>query len=118
MRGGRVAIIVDPEVTHEFVLPEDENSDKAAQTVFTLKPMTGREFARMASNLTGAQDDPERIYDLLRVTVRGWKNLQLTSGKKLKFSETNIDHLPITIASTLAEASLNLAGITPEEAGN
>jgi|LWDU01.1.fsa_nt_gi hypothetical protein len=112
-----MAIIVDPDIPKDFVLPSDEKKPKKDQTVFQLKPMTGREFAKIAGVLAMAQEEPEKIYDLLKISVVGWERLRSSSGGDVPFSIDSIDLLPIDIASTLAEASLQLSGLTPEDAG-
>lgn len=112
-----MAIIVDPDIPMDFVLPSDAKKPKKDQTIFQLKPMTGREFAKIAGAIAAAQEDPEKIYDLLKVSVVGWERLRSSSGGDVPFSIDSIDLLPIDIASTLAEASLKLSGLNPEEAG-
>ena len=112
-----MAIIVDPDVPKEFVLPADGKKPKKDQTVFLLKPMSGREFAKIAGAMASAQEEPEKIYDLLKVSVVGWEGLKNSSGAEVPFSIDSIDLLPVDMASALAEASISLSGLTPEEAG-
>ena len=113
-----MAVIVDPDIPLEFVLPEDRKKPKKDQTVFRLKPLTGREFAKLAGSLALAQENPEKIYDLLRVTLIGWDRLKNSSGSEVEYTSDAVDLLPIDIASVLADAAIKLAGLTPEEAGN
>ena len=112
-----MAVIVDPDVPREFILPADGKKPKKDQTVFQLKPMTGREFAKIAGAMAAAQEEPEKIYDLLKVSIVGWSGLKNSSGAEVPFSVDSIDLLPVDMASTLAEASLSLSGLTPAEAG-
>lgn len=113
-----MAVLIDPNENHEYVLNDDKKKEKKLQTVFFLKPMTGREFAQVATKIQKATEEPEVIYDVLKIVVTNWENLRLSNGEKLNFKSSNIDLLPIDVAGELMSECLKMAGLDGDDAKN
>jgi len=113
-----MAVLIDPEESIEYILETDRKKEKKAQTVFFIKPMTGREFAKVATKIQKANDEPEVVYDVLKVAIKDWSNLKLSTGESLGFKTKNIDLLPMEIAGELLTQCLKMAGLDTEDAKN
>lgn len=113
-----MAVLIDPDESVEYILESDKENEKKSQTVFFIKPMTGREFAKVATKIQKANDEPEVVYDVLKIALTNWDNLKLSNGKTLEFKPKNIDLLPMEIAGELLTECLKMAGLDADDAKN
>lgn len=81
-----MAVAVDPNRTFDYVLKEDRELPAEQQTVFKLKVLSARELAGLEDSVSVMDKDGNwqvkvgtKVLEILRLGLKGWKNLWRTS---------------------------------------
>lgn len=128
-----IALTIDP---REYVLLSERELPADRQTVFLIRPLTSREYARIDDKLRFSKDEivinekPVRVLENLNDTVIekllcglvGWKNFKYATGAECPFNDTerehNLDHLSPIHRMELASAIDDLSKLSEGDVKN
>ena len=109
----------------EYILECDKKLKPEEQTIFTLKPLSAKEYAEAQDNIIV---DKSRIknfssysLEVLRLGLKGWKNFRDQAGVEIPFSEDideNINWLDISYRYELSTRITELSSLPESKKKN
>lgn len=136
-----MAVAISLEI-QDYVLLSERKLDVSKQTVFQIRPLGGRERAKIqdktrfsessrvfevkgkdgeARKITLPDNSSELAYETVLAGLAGWKNFKYASGAECPFMEDrerNLSYLEDSILTELYTAINELSTISEEQAGN
>lgn len=105
----------------EFILEEDRKLDADEQTIFTIKPLSARDYAVVQDRLKlkGSGDDmsienaSSYNLDVLKLGLKGWSNFKNAEGNEIVFKPKDvlgsIDYVNVDYRYEIATAIIELS---------
>ena len=109
---------LDPSDTFDVVLASDVG--RSPKPAFVFRAATGREWRRMAVALDNRPADVgqgvDEVFEAIRVTLVGWKNIADRDGQAVAYEPANIDEvISFAEAVELLRGALNEGRLNPED---
>ncbi|BDQ01947.1 MAG: hypothetical protein KatS3mg036_0501 [Ignavibacterium sp.] len=108
--------------TVDYILESDRKLDKSEQTIFKIKPLSAKQYARIQDSMRFSRKDNgdsniENLgtytYEVLLYGLVGWENFKDADSQEVKFNskavDESIDYLPIDVRYELANAIMELS---------
>jgi hypothetical protein len=106
----------------EYILDQDKELDKLEQTIFNIKPLSAKQYAKIQDTMklsradngeTNIENIGSYTYDVLVYGLEGWSNFKDETGNQVKFNsksiESSIDYLGVEMRYELANAIMQLS---------
>ena len=123
-------ITVNTKKVHEYVLVNDRKLQESDRPVFYIRTLTAGKFAKVinlfgkiqADTSVGLEQVNKIIVDILRISVKNWKNLRDDDGQPVEFKPDKfskiLDCLSLPELYELVEQVMNVNGLSEEQAKN